>query len=139
MPQSERIFEEERRGSISPPPFPNKICATTSLSQVSSVHERADMLEVNGSSPKWYTTKSAGKPVKRNTNDAIDILLAKALVNDVGQRTESKSTESEQFDSPHALFCKSLIPFLIKLTPKKNKITKSKIVQIFLDMEEDEN
>ena len=99
----------------------------------------ADMLEVNGSSPKWYTTKSAGKPVKRNTNDAIDILLAKALVNDVGQRTESKSTESEQFDSPHALFCKSLIPFLINLTPKKNKITKSKIMQIFLDMEEDEN
>ena len=139
MSQSEGNFEEEMRESISPPPLANKACATTSISQVSPGNEKADILEMNDSSPKAYTAKSAGKPVKRKATDAIDILLAKALVDDVGQRKESKSTESAQFEGPDAMFCKSLIPSLTNLTPKNNKIAKIKIMQVFLDMEEDEN
>ena len=56
-----------------------------------------------------------------------------------GQRRESKATESKQLESPDAMFCKSLIPSLTKITPKKNKIAKIEIMQVFLDMEEDEN
>ena len=69
MPQSEANFEKDMRDSMSTPPLAIKTCAASSISQVSPVNERTGILEVNGSSPKTYTTKSAGKPVKRKATD----------------------------------------------------------------------
>ena len=43
------------------------------------------------------------------------------------------------FESPVALFFMRLMPSLTNIVPEKNEITKMKIMQVFLDMEEDEN
>ena len=81
------------------------------------------------STPKAPNDSKRGM-LKRKANDPVETLLTKALVEDLSKKPDEDCTDT--------LFCKSLVESLKKLSSKKNKQAKIKIMQILLDMEDDE-
>ena len=70
---------------------------------------------------------------RRNQQDTVQTILEKAIEADL-----KKNSEQPVPDDPDELFCKSLVASFKGLSKRKNKQAKIKVMQIFLELESDE-
>ena len=78
----------------------------------------------------------SGKKRKSNS-EAIDILLAKALMDGDKKEVPAVSAPSPLYDDSDTLFCKSLVGQFNDLTPRDRKKVKIQIMQLMLDLDEE--
>ena len=71
---------------------------------------------------------------KRKPASTVNVLLTKALMNDLGKDQEKNVSEDRD-----ELFCHSLVDSFKNLPRKKNKIAKIKVLQLLLELEEDDD
>ena len=76
---------------------------------------------------------------KMKDTNQMDTQFLKAL-QDINDSTKSLSSveEKQHVEDDNSLFCRSIIPTLRNLGPRKNKLAKLKIQQILFDLEFDE-
>ena len=99
LASSEKNLEQQMIYSVSPPPLANRHYTTSTSSSASSpINDIGDIGESNSSYLSTsYTTKSSTKPAKRKPTDTIDMLLAKALMDDVSAKKENSSGSTFTF------------------------------------------
>ena len=68
--------------------------------------------------------------------DNIDLLLVNALSKSENSETAAQSSKDEE--SSNMLFCKSLVPILESLPPKKNRLARLEIQKLLISLEFDD-
>lgn len=87
--------------------------------------------ETVGKSPNKYTKSSKARA---DMDYALDTMIVKTLHDMEKPNLENESTNVDG----DSLFCKSLIPILKSLSPKKNRQAKCRIQQMLYELEFDE-
>ena len=109
---------------------------TQSLTPVASPATTATPLSTSSSSTNFEVPSTKKPREKRKRSDDTTGQTSQILEQISSIEMELKKNQDD--DNEDSLYCRSLVPPLQKLPPRKNKLAKIKISQLLFEMEFDE-